>query len=65
MIKMLENIEKQRKILSANNEHNLTIECLVGEEDFDYTMKREELENIMMPVLSEYAPCLYSFKDFI
>lgn len=36
----MENIEKQRKILSGNLEHDLNIEYLMEENDLNYTMKR-------------------------
>lgn len=40
VLKLMENIEKQRKILSGNLEHDLNIECLMEEEDIHYSMKR-------------------------
>jgi molecular chaperone DnaK (HSP70) len=39
-VKLMENIEKQRKILSGNLEHDLSIEYLMEENDLSYTMKR-------------------------
>jgi len=52
LVKLKEMIEKQRKVLSANSEHHMNIEYIVNEEDLSYNMKREEFENIIMPVLS-------------
>ena len=46
----MENVETQRKKLSANKENHLNIECILGDNDLEYNMKREELENILMPV---------------
>jgi hypothetical protein len=40
VIKLLENIEKQRKVLSGNFDHDLNIECLLENEDFSYSMNR-------------------------
>ena len=42
----MENIEKQRKILTGNREHELNIECLMEDCDIRYNMKREEFEKI-------------------
>lgn len=40
-VKLMETIERQRKILSGNLEHDLNIEYLMEEYDINYTMKRE------------------------
>lgn len=40
MVKLLEAVEMQRKKLSANTENQLTIECLLGDYDLSYNMKR-------------------------
>lgn len=39
-IKLMETIERQRKILSGNMEHDLNIEYIMEENDLNYTMKR-------------------------
>lgn len=49
-------------MLSANTEHSMNIEYLVGEDDLSYNMKREEFENVIMPVLSEMAAALSNIK---
>jgi hypothetical protein len=36
----METIERQRKVLSGNLEHDLSIEYLMEENDLHYTMKR-------------------------
>ena len=41
-LKLFQNIEKQRKVLSGNMDFDFTIECLLDEKDISYTMKREE-----------------------
>ena len=56
-------IEKQRKVLSANSEHHMNIEYIMNEDDLSYNMKREEFENIIMPVLSEMASALNNIKS--
>ena len=58
----MENIENQRKKLSANSENHLNIECIIGDHDLDYNMKREELENILMPVFGEFATAMHQVK---
>ena len=62
MIKVMENIEKQRKILSANSEHSLNMEYLLDDNDLTYTMKREELEKLAEPVLSKLFVALQKYK---
>jgi molecular chaperone DnaK (HSP70) len=42
-IKLLDNIEKQRTVLSANLDHQLNVESLIDDHDLVYHMKREEL----------------------
>lgn len=48
-LRMLDGIEKQRKVLSANPETSLSIECLLEDEDLHRNMKRSELEEWMEP----------------
>lgn len=50
-LRMLDAIEKLRKTLSANSEANINIECLMEDEDLFYNFKREELEQIIAPML--------------
>jgi molecular chaperone DnaK (HSP70) len=40
VLKLLESIERQRKILSGVHEHDLSIECILEDYDLAYTMKR-------------------------
>ena len=42
LVKLAEHIEKQRKVLSANSEHQLQAESLVEDIDLSYNMKRTE-----------------------
>jgi len=52
-LRMLDQIEKVRKILSANIEANLSIECLLEDEDLHKLLTREELENLIQPNIDE------------
>ena len=40
-----------RKVLSANSEAHLAIDCLVHETDVHATLKREEFDSISKPLL--------------
>ncbi len=51
----MENIEKQRKILSGIMEHDLNIEYLMEENDLHYCLKREEFEKISQPIFQAIA----------
>jgi len=51
-VKVIEHIEKQRKILSANEDSHLNIESLIEDIDLSYNMKRDEFEKIVGLVLS-------------
>jgi heat shock protein 4 len=49
-VKLMESVERQRKILSGNLEHDLNIEYLMEENDLNYTMTREQFEKICEPI---------------
>lgn len=40
--KLLEAVQKQRTVLSANSDHHLILEYLLAEEDLAYDMNRQE-----------------------
>lgn len=42
-IKLMENLEKKRKILSGIHETDLEIECLMEDEDLSLTLSREKM----------------------
>ena len=44
VLKLFENIEKQRKVLSGNQEYDFNIDCLLEENDLSYTMTRGQFE---------------------
>lgn len=46
-LRIIESIEKVRKILSSNVEANLLIECLTSEHDMQHNFTREEFEKIV------------------
>lgn len=52
--RLLEAIEKQRKVLTANSEANISVDCIVGEIDFTYFLKRDEFINICAPIFERW-----------
>lgn len=51
-LRLLESIEKARKILSANSEAPINVEYLVEDEDFNTLIKRDDFEKLIQPVLA-------------
>ena len=63
-LRMLEAIEKFRKILSANNEATVSVECLLEDEDLHKTMKRADFEALIEPVMIRVeGVCLEALKE--
>lgn len=60
---MVEQIEKQRKILSANEDSHLNIESLMEDVDLSYNMRREEFEKIVGLVLSDIKAGLAKVRE--
>ena len=52
-LRMLDVIEKTRKMLSANSESSVNIECLLEDEDLHRNISREELEGLIQPNLEQ------------
>ena len=51
--------ERLRRVLSANAESSIALDCLVGETDVQVTMTRERLEQLAMPLIdSSVTSCL-------
>jgi len=50
-LKMLDAIEKLRKLLTANKEADIEVEALMEDEDFRRTLTRDELEKLLEPVI--------------
>ncbi len=44
-------------------EHDLSIECLLEDEDLHYSMKRQEYEQICQPVVDRFKKLLQSFYE--
>lgn len=57
-LRLLDGIEKQRKILSANIEATIHLESLLEDEDLHRNIKRTELEEMIAPLLKEFEDCL-------
>lgn len=62
-VKLMESVERQRKILSGNLEHDLNIEYLMEENDLNYTMTREQFEKICEPIFIVVKKILAKVKD--
>lgn len=61
-LRLLESIEKQRKVLSANTESPLTVESLTGDYDLSYTLTRQEYEKIILPFTDKLKNLFLKFK---
>jgi molecular chaperone DnaK (HSP70) len=57
-LRLLDGIEKMRKLLSGNKEAEINCESLMEDEDFRKLFKREELETLMDPFMREFTLCL-------
>ena len=63
IVKLFEQIERQRKILSGNIEHDLSIEYLMDECDLQYTMTRDKLEELCQPIFKAVVEVLTKVRD--
>lgn len=63
IVKLMEQIERQRKILSGNAEHDLNIEYLMDECDLQYTMTRPKFEEISEPIFKAIFDLLTKVKE--
>jgi heat shock protein 4 len=57
-LRMLDAIEKMRKTLSANSDTSLSIDCLLEDEDMNYTLTRDDLEKLINPMVVELRKVL-------
>lgn len=57
-LRMLDVIEKQRKILSGNKEANIHLEALLEDEDLSYALKREDFEKLINPMIEKFTEVL-------
>ena len=64
--RLLQAIEKQRIVLSSNNDSYLSVECIFDDIDFSYNMTREEFEQINHQFFKEvqnfFQECLQESK---
>jgi heat shock protein 4 len=58
-LRMMEGIEKARKILSADKEASINIDFLMEEEDMNRNLKRDEFEEIIDPVTQRFGQLLF------
>ena len=56
--RILEAIQKQRTTLTINSEAPINLECLVGDIDFNYTLKRDEFEKINADFFKQFKNLL-------
>lgn len=57
-LRMLDQIEKTRKLLTLNKEADCNCECLMEDEDFHKSFKRDELEELIAPFLARFKQTL-------
>ena len=57
-LRMLDAIEKMRKLLTANKEAEINCESLMEDNDFRKIFTRKELESLMNPLMEEFAICV-------
>jgi heat shock 70kDa protein 4 len=57
-LRMLDSIEKVRKLLTANKEAEINCESLMEDQDFRKLFTRQELEQIMSPIMQSFCLCL-------
>lgn len=57
-LRMLDVIEKQRKILSGNKEATIYLEALLEDEDLNRNLKRDDFEALIMPMIDRFTAVL-------
>ena len=57
-LRLLDSIEKVRKLLTANKEADVRCEALMEDEDLDRHLSRDELEELIKPVIERFRKCL-------
>ncbi len=60
-IRLIEQITKAKKVLSANQETNISVDAFYDDYDLSYAISRKEFEGIIQPVLDVFASM---FEDF-
>jgi heat shock protein 4 len=62
-MRMLDAIEKQRKVLSANSEASINVEYVANDLDFNHNLQRAEYEKINQGNLSKLRSLLQTLKS--
>lgn len=57
-LRMLDSIEKMRKLLTSNKEADINCDSLMEDEDFHKHFKRTELEELIAPFLERFKKCV-------
>lgn len=57
-LRMLDSIEKARKLLTGNKEADVVCEALMEDEDLKKHLLREDMENLMGPFVADFRKCL-------
>lgn len=62
-LRMLDVIEKQRKILSSNKEATIHLESLLEDEDLKKNLQRNEFEELIAPMIEKFTALLQDTLD--
>lgn len=57
-LRMLDAIEKVRKLLTSNKQADVNCEALMEDEDLRRTLSRDELEELIAPTVQKFRECL-------
>lgn len=57
-LRLLDSIEKVRKLLTANKEADVYCECLMEDEDLRQALKRDQIEELVAPFIVDFKKCL-------
>lgn len=60
--KLEDSVTKTKKILSANNEAGMNVECLMEDEDFSSNMTRDDFEKMCQPMMDRVKAVLEGAK---
>lgn len=61
-LRMLDALEKQRKVLSANSEAVISVENIAEDYELNHHLKRDEYENIIKDLLDKFRALCTSIK---
>lgn len=57
-LRLLDSIEKVRKLLTSNTDSDVICEALMEDEDLNRHLSRDELEKLIMPFVEDFKKCL-------